>query len=55
MGRGRGIFSDFSREGGDFWRDFDAEMEFGGEIWCGGIGRCAPWRAEARPQNQDDN
>ena len=52
------ILSDFSREGGDFWRDFGAEMEFGGEIWgagSGGIGRCAPGRAEARPQNQDGN
>ena len=27
------ILSDFSREGGDFWRDFDAEMGFGEEIW----------------------
>ena len=31
------ILSDFSRifpgMGGDFWRDFGAEMEFGGEIW----------------------
>ena len=32
-----GIFSNFFpdlfREGGDFWRDFGAEMEFGGDIW----------------------
>ena len=33
MDRGRGIFSDFSREEGDFWRDFWAGKAAGGEIW----------------------
>ena len=50
------ILSYFSREGGDFWRDFGAGKAAGGEIWgagSGGIGRYAPGRAEARPQNQD--
>ena len=61
MGRGRGIFSDFpgsflggrgflegfwGREGG--WRGDLGRRE-------GGIGRSAPGRAEARPQNQDGN
>ena len=34
-----GFFPGLSREEGDFWRDFGAEMEFGGEIW--GAGRAA--------------